>query len=155
MFIAVEAILVACVGVITGTNTLLYLMGLNALTLGACALFAVQQRFDFTPIFGLMLTALCGLLFVGTLSAILGLSVGSFVWGAVASIVYCVVVMVHSDFTMRAITADSASVPKSAALMGVDTAAAALKLNVDVLAVVPFLYGVMRVCCPARPSKAT
>ena len=142
----------------------------------------MQERFSFTPILGLLLTALCALIFIGSLSAILMLPLSSFIWAAITSILYVAVVMVHSEFAMKAISEASVRKAKDespsgepirgdvdpslhalakpkpvgeAALADVDPSAASLKVNLDVLMVVPFLYGLFRLCCggPSEGSK--
>ncbi len=156
-FVLVEMLLVGAVVGTFGTLTLVFFFSMAALALGSSAVFAMQRRFDFTVLLGVGLTSLCGLIFAGTISAVIGVPLGGFVWGALAAIIYCAVVVVHCEFTMAAIKDAKAFEPAHTALAKVDPFAVGIKVNLDLLVVFPFLMGVLRLmreCCGgSQPAK--
>jgi FtsH-binding integral membrane protein len=146
-FIATEALLVGAVCVVFQSWTLLWVMAINAVVLTACSFFACQNRFNFNPIMGLLIIAFCGLLFIGSVVSILGISFGGILWAAIISVVYTGVVVVHTEMTMSALVDAKTTKPPTLVLTETDASAMALKLNIDIVAVVPFLYGIFVMCC--------
>lgn len=151
-FILTEALLVGAVCAVMSSWTLLWVMAVNALILTTCSLFACQNRFNFSPIMGLLIIAFCGLLFIGSVIAILGLSLGGILWAAIISVVYCAIVVVHTEMTMSSLVDAKTTRPPTKVLMETDSSAVALKLNVDIVAVIPFLYGLFTMCCGSKAS---